>query len=283
MKFYQTIAPVMFGIMCATTIFGSEVNICGLKVPPDICNLIDELSGDNDGIYEKIGHVKPYSHLKKYIQYVTRISVTAVSTVVLFLTVYKGLFKAFPTLFKAFPEVMALYSPLVSLFCNSCVLMRFIDSSVASHLGTKSPRAIAIWDDFKEIAISGDPIRKPEIRSFSNMQLKDVSPLARPVVHKALVEKNEITYKLTSNGKLDIYLANNDYEPPKDTSNNPQHKHDYQSKNKLSSLPTTEKIITFAVSESRIIVTASKEKDGIGLKKWKLQPRKGLHEIMNTD
>jgi len=66
MKFYQTIALVMLVIMCTTTIiFGSEVDIRGLKISLDICNEIDGFRGKNDGSFKETGYLKCYSNLLK--------------------------------------------------------------------------------------------------------------------------------------------------------------------------------------------------------------------------
>jgi len=303
MKFYQIIASVIISIMCATTIFGSEVDIRGLSVPADILKKIDGFAGKNreknDSFYKKTGHVQCYASLFDLMtSYSTAKSLSRKDRPTMINNITTLIFIVLSAGLKIFSQILPskVTLPLTSLskkFLNPVIGLgnnHIVPNQLAaSHLGIKSPAEIAIWDDRQEIVITDIPasneIRKIEIRSLFNMQLKKVRQLSNipqiyhPRRQKKLVKQGR-TYVLKRDGQIHIYLANDDYKPPKDKNNNPQPKHDYISGNKLYSLPTPKKVTAFDVSFNGIIVTV--QKDG-SITKWELKCRKSLHKIMNTD
>jgi len=123
-----------------------------------------------------------------------------------------------------------------------------------------------------------------ETRQLSDMQFKKIIPTNNPLQkhfprRQNVVERRDGRTYVLNKKKVDIYLANDDYEPPKDKNNNPQPKHDYQSKDKLSSLPTAD-IISFSVSKNRNLIVIVDKNSFVY--KLELKRRKPLHKIIKS-
>ncbi len=153
----------------------------------------------------------------------------------------------------------------------SRLLNRMTNHLVASRLSMQFPAEVTILDDQENIIIRelvDRGTRKIEIRSLSDMKPKNIEQSDkiiqsyRPFHRQHLVKRNELTY-LLKNGKIDIYLPDDNYKP------------DY----KLRSLPAPANITIFDVFEDEnIVITINKNGS---LDKWELQEHTNLYEIIN--
>jgi len=272
--------------MGTTTIFGSEIDIRGLKVSQDICRVIDDFGGENDGIYEKIGHVKLYSpSLALMINYSIPIGI------VLSLASLKILSRILPNKSTLLLSCLALV-----IGCGASAILKVWLGNF--HLNIKSPVTIGIIpgdEDMEDITIGEQQLpssaypfnvyRKVEIRSLSDMRLKYIRPLLRvvlgvyyPTSAQNLAERNNIIFKL-NNGKIDVYLSDDYHEPIKNKKNGLLSKNDYESRDKLHSLPTPTNVTAFDTTKRGDLIVALSEN---GVYKFELQRRKSLYTIMNT-
>jgi len=274
--------------MYTTAIFGSE-NIT-FPGSSDICELIDEFcSGKkelNDKLYKKTGHLKPYSYLpyllthltldetgpklsKNFLQFTTFCISFALYRLILCLT----LPKIFPTSLKTLGHLLlpAKSSGLLAIamaLSTDRMIAKIAKQLISSHLAIKSPTQIVIWDDREEIAIANQSENIVEIRSLSNIQLKNKKPLNTipqiyfPLTPQSKLKKNGLTYEL-KNGKVVICL-------PEDNS-----------KDMLRSLSTPTNITTFGVSNNGNTLVTIDENGS--LCKLKSQERQDLYTIMNSE
>jgi len=153
MKFFQKTTLVVFSIMYVITIFGTSKTILFEvmnNTSEDTCNLIDEFSGKNDGIYEETGCIKPYPHLFDLMtSYSTAKSLskedrpTIINNIIVltFIALFVGL-KIFSPILpnKVILPLASLFKnfldPIIGLEANNIVPNQL----AASHLGVKFSR-----------------------------------------------------------------------------------------------------------------------------------------------
>jgi len=148
-----------------------------------------------------------------------------------------------------------------------------------SHLTIKHPKEIIVSQNQEKVCISNQYEVITEIRSLSDIRLAPHRTFNKKLPHadKSKKEGTGLTY-LLEDGKIKIYLANEDYEPPKDKQGNRQHKHDYPG-DKLRSLSTPSRVISFDVSKNIIMAL---DEEG-SLHKLELQNRQSLYEIIHSE
>jgi len=261
-KFYQIIAPVIFSIMYATTIFGSEeptlpVDICGLKVSSDICDLIYEYQGD--GSFEETGYLvnahdclEPHSRALESITKNSPLIYLVLSVAIIF-----------PTLFKKFPKIgFTLQNVLGSFFSTvSTVALIMLEEKVSELFPQKKSYLLKQF-------FHGTSPEKLDL-SLSNIDSKD------------------LCIKKCSNYFWDRIKILPKNETPSNYTE-PRNLHFDKEKgvileNEIDILPTQEKITSCAFfKKENIIVTASKR----GVFQWEFQRNPNLtnlYKIMNAD
>jgi len=273
----KTTTLVILSIMYTTTIFGTnETTLSQVinTVPEDIYNLIDEFRGENDGFFKETGYIKPYSCsldlISKYLPVIC-------ATVVFFLTIFKLLSKIDFFLTSFFSWILAVVT-------KSAVhkIVAAFPLFVKNHQDEKFPEILFIEKDqdgeFSEndeeyICIKKNFIRAGVvIRSVTHYRpLSDMRPKSRAPSNHILQtyiplgdqDPGKLVYFKLENWKINAYLPD-DYR---------------ESKNKLHSLPTSEKVNSFALFKKREVMVTSSER---GIIRWESERNKELHKIMNS-
>jgi len=266
MKFYQTIVLVMLGIMYATTIFGAEeptppINICDLKVSPDICNLIDEFRGD--GFFEKTGcPVNDYNYPEPHSR-----ALDFIKDYSLLIYLVPSMAAIFPTLFKKFPKIEFTLKIVFASFLSA------VSAIILTKLTSKILKNKTVSGFFpKKSFLQGIFPEEVDLSSYKDKELRIKSN--KKILWRNMQPKNKISSDFIvpmlflfdkDKGIIDIHHR---LEKGKVGE-------------KLGALTTTQEKITSCAffNERNTIVTASER----GIFRYDFQRNKRLHTIMNTD
>ncbi len=296
--------PVILCIIYSATIFGAKKATLPY-LGRDIYKLIEEFTED---LYKKTDHIKPYSSfLRKRLVYYSRYgnyggpsdgmfeitdqawrdlgNIVGAGTMFLMMTMTILKDKR-PDFFRANANLMnKLFGAIGIGGIGSMLAILVFDviTSVSREYRTyieSFPLNISVESNQDSFCVNGSsPVShlpggnyyRTECRSLSNMNLKwrrldQVTPSKIGDIklkNNKSRKKNGWFYRL-ENGEVNIYKS----------------KLDLQKGNKLSSLPTTEKVTAFDVSEDgKIIVTGGKD----GIRKWELLKTKKLETILEEE
>jgi len=265
MKFYQTTALVMLSIMCTAPVLGAKETTKLPYLGKEIYSLIRDFCG-KDLVYKEVGHLEPYQgFIKKIGTFKISTSIAALCTAALV-----------PSLFKTNPkEPVRLASLVLAYLASKMGLYAYGRSQVHSHLVTKFPDRVEIWNDLETIAIKDEITNQVEYRSLSDMRLfghgAPVSLGTFSGQYTSSVERGELCYVL-NRGEVDILCGNDidDYD---------------ESRKKLRILQTPSEYLTsLDVSEDQSVIVVT-DRRGF-LRKYKLQKSEDMNTIigeMDTD
>jgi len=250
-------------------------------VPEDIYNLIDEFRGKNDGVFRETGYIKPYSRLLDEMADFLPAVFFVFSIALILRTLPKVESKIGSILSLLYVIVSTIGIGLVALIAHESPL--FVENNrnekFPEMLLIKNPQGKEFPENDKEfISITKQFIRRNGIvievgthyRPLSDMRPKNRAPLNHVLqvgcpLGRQNLGKNEpsVFFKLEEDGKINAYLSG-DY--PK-------------LENKLHSLPTPEKVTSFALfKKGKVMVTSSKR----GIIQWESENNKRLHKIMSS-
>lgn len=294
MKFYQTVVPVIFCIVYSATIFGSKKATLPY-LGPDIHGLIEEFTED---LYKETTHIKPYSSfLRKVLVYHpihgdyggpsegTFEIANPGSKLGLMLVLGAGIFHAevvgrwlerFNFSF-AKRDLILLGTSIGNIFMYDLIISKLLKfrmyiESPPLNIFVKSDQGFFCVTGSLPVSYTAGPdFYRTECRLLSNMDLKwrrldQIIPSKIKDIRLKNTEsrkRNNWIYQLEG-GEVNIYRGELNFEL----------------KNKMSSLPTTEKVTAFDVSEDgKIIVTGGKD----GIRKWELLKKRKLEKILKEE